>query len=556
MLSILKIQNLVLVDSLEMELSAGMNVITGETGAGKSILLKGLGLIAGMRGGAELIREGADKCEVEGLFVLSEDRRAALLEECPWTEVILADEELLIHRIVERTGRGKIYLNGRLSTRGELENIAAHLLDITGQREQQTLLDPSKHIALLDEHGVGEDLRTKVSSAFRKYSDAERALTAFRSANNEKKEYLRRISFEHEELSQLGIQPGEKERLHDEQKRLSGYEQLTSVVSEGLALISDEEDGIERKLRRLSAGIERALKTDPTLRSGLDLIAGSLVQLREGRAFLEEYAAKLEPDPSRTEWVRERVSDIAKAERKYGKSAEDLVNYAKAVAAEIEAATGGERGEEGLENDLKTARAELSILEQEIRSERKKAAAKLKREVEKSLREVNMKHAVFESDFSEVASNSRGADAVQFLLAANPGDSPKALNKVASGGELSRILLILKTLLNEKREPSLQVFDEIDAGIGGAVAQVVGEKIRRLTPRCQVLLVTHSPQIAALADCHFLIEKNLSGARMKTNVQRLGEDERVGEVARMLAGKRVTGEFEQSARELMKARGR
>lgn len=552
MLSVLRLKNLAIISEIELEFGRGLNVLTGETGAGKSMILKGIELLAGKRATTDLIRHGADRLEIEGQFIL-DPATARLLADQELLEAKAALEgEIVVRRSVDNSGRSKIHINGRLSGAAELQQLAPYLMSITGQHQQQALLDPNHHREMLDAFGVKPELLEQVNAAYQEYAEARRLLETFRKESDSRSEYFRRLTFERDELAQANLGAGEREELEAQEIRLSSFEVLAQAVTEALELLEEEGGGIEDRLRRLRAVVSGALTLDRGLTEPFELIDSAAIQLKEADAALTAYGQSLQGDPERLEEVRGRIAEIARLERKYGKSAAELVEYLRQISDEVSDFESGAFDLEKLEKRLADARTALTKIEERLRAERLKAAEVLPKIVERELALVNMKRASFQVAVTPSASGPFGADTVEFLLSANPGEPAKPLAKVASGGELSRILLILKTVLRERSSTSLlQVFDEVDAGIGGAVAQVVGERLKALAKDSQVLLITHAPQIASLANEHFLIIKTSSADSTTTEVRKLTSDERISEVARMLAGKKVTASFEGSAKELL-----
>ncbi len=554
MLALLRVENLAIVRQAEIEFTPGLNVLTGETGAGKSIILKAINLLSGQRASTDIVRNEAERCTVEALFDVSESTRHRLIELADEMESLLVDEELLIRRIVERSGRSKVYINGSLSSISLLQRISSALIDITGQHQQHTLLSATNHIHLLDEFGVPESLREDTSAAFQLFAKARHDLKTFLSDREEQQRHYQRISVEFEELSEAELQPGEREGSETELARLSNVETLGQEASECLELLEDSEHGLEDRLRMLQTGLERAAKLDPTLKEAQQFADAASVQISEAKIVLEDYAASLEADPLRLEHLRERIALIARLERKYSQSGDSLIELRDKLALEIAELEGGGLDEKKLREREDQAREALSLLEKKLTEKRLAIAKKLSTAVEKGLKDLSMKRARFKVEIEPCDSGPNGADKVSFTLAANPGEPFRALAKVASGGELSRILLVLKTLLNERYGPQTQIFDEIDTGIGGAVAQVVGEKLREAASRVQVILITHAPQIAALAESQFLVSKSASKKSTESKIELLSEKERVTQIASMMAGKNVTAQFEESAKELLSLR--
>jgi DNA repair protein RecN (Recombination protein N) len=551
MLSVVRIKNLAIVEELEIEFGSGLNVLTGETGAGKSIILKAIELLTGKRVSSDIVRSGAEQCTVEGLFILNPATQEQLAQLSDEADELSASDDLIIRRVIDKSGRSKVYVNGNMSTAALLQTITVPLLDITGQHEHQRLVNPSEHLSFLDQYGVPEELRAQTAAAYGVYAKAAKALELFQKNSQERTFYYERIKDELKELEQAALQEGERAELEAELKRLANYETLSTNINSCLMLIEDDETGIETKLRKLLLVLSQSAALDGKLEEARSLVDAASAQLTEARIGLADYGSALEFEPGRLEFLRERIAEIARLERKYRKSVADIVSYQEQIKEEIAAIESEGFDERKLVENLAAAEAILRKHEAELSAERRGAAQLLAKAVEEELGQLNMKRARFKVEILPANSSARGADVVQFMLAANPGEPELPLAKVASGGELSRILLVLKTLLNKQISPATQIFDEIDSGIGGVVAQVVGEKLKRVSQSAQVILVTHAPQIAAFADAHFTISKTSTDTRTSTQIEQLSDTTRVRHIASMLAGKQVTANFEDSARELL-----
>jgi DNA repair protein RecN (Recombination protein N) len=554
MLAVLRIENLAIIDETEVEFTPGLNALTGETGAGKSIIFKSIELLSGKRSSSDIIRAGADRCIVEGLFILNDTIRESLSAHSEQLEEFAAEEELLIRRVIDKSGRSKIYLNGNLSTATILQQVSRCLIDVTGQHQQHTLLESSSHRSLLDEFGVAKKSLDAVAELYATFSAAERELKRFQENSQEQRAYYERIRIEHEELESASLQEGERALAEEELERLANFEGLTAKLSECLELLEGDQGSIESPLRECLHLLQDCLRIDSTLQEATSLVESAVVQLEESRLSVNEYMARLESDPGRLEELRERIAEIAKLERRYQRDLSGLIIYRDSIAEEIANFEAGGLDEQKLRERRDAARKSLDSAESALTAERKLAGERLSKMVVKELAALNMKRARFSVEVSEGTSGPQGADKIEFTLAANPGEAFRPLAKVASGGELSRILLVLKTLLNETKSAATQIFDEIDSGIGGAVAQVVGERLLELAQHRQVFLITHAPQIAALADTQFEIQKSTNSSRTSSTIKRLSREERVEHIARMLAGKNVSSQFEDSARALLAIR--
>jgi DNA repair protein RecN (Recombination protein N) len=547
MLSTLSVSNLAVIEQAEIEFGPGLNVLTGETGAGKSMILRAIDLITGRRATAEMIRQGADSCEVQALFTLSPLTISRIGEAIDEYD---GDEELLIRRTVERSGRGKIYVNGRLATAGLLQRLAGFLIDITGQLEQIDLLEPETQRDHLDEFGVNPSAITDTAELYARWRETAESFDRLTRDRAGRDRYLAGLRSEFDELSRAELQVGEKERLHATAKRLASSETITSLISQSIAVF-DADEGLDTLLGRIGSALDQAARLDPALEAIRSQYDSATSQVGELRLEFERYLAALDADPEKLEQLRERVAEISRLERKFGRSEAELVEYFNEIAAELETSDDSPENQARLEAEVVRLRAELNAAEVRLTTERRKAATALSKVVENDLKLLNMPKARFSVEVQPAESSRHGADRIEFLLAANPNDQLRPIAKVASGGELSRILLVLKTALNAAARTETQIFDEVDAGIGGAVAHAVGERLKRLAANGQIILVTHSPQIAAFGETHLLIRKDLTDTAARTTIDLLPEKGRIGEIARMLAGKEITVEFEESARKLL-----
>ncbi len=553
MLSLLKIRNFAIVEELELEFGPGLNVLTGETGAGKSIILRAIELLGGSRASGDLIRSGQKTAEIEGLFLLPKPFLQNLLADFEELETLVEDNELLVRRVIDISGKSRVYLNGRLTTAGSLQKIASRLVDITSQHEEHSLLDSAQHRNLLDSFGVSSELLFQVRQAYEEYSIAAGKLESFLKDSEAKRDYFRRIGFERDELKSAALKVGEREGLEAELNRLASFEKLSQGFSECLVILEEDTSSVDSQLRRVLTILNQALAVDPGIHEGVQLIQSAHVQIEEASRFFSQYGAGLENNPARLENLRERIAEISRLERKYGKPTGELVNYLARIQTELSEFESGDFDEAKLTAKVAELRSALLEFEEKLTQERINVGTQLSGLVESGLKKLNMEKARFQVSVLPAASSRYGKDSVEFNLAANPGEPFRHLAKVASGGELSRVLLILKTLLNEKEGPLLQIFDEVDTGIGGAVSQVVGEKLKHISSSAQVLIVTHAAQIAAFADTHLRISKTSSETSTRTVVEPLAKEERVRELARMMAGRDISEKFEDSARELITA---
>ena len=552
MLATLRVKNLVVVENLEIDFATGLNVVTGETGAGKSIILRGIQLLCGDRSSAELIRNGADKCTIEGLFHLSEDAVSLLSNELPELLEIFSSGELLIKRVVEQNGRSKVYLNGELSTIGQLQQLAVYLLDITSQHQTRSLLDPDYHLLLLDDFANTVSLRDTVGEEFRSFSALKKRLAELKDAEGKEERLSAELQARLEELNITELRSGRRAELELEAKRLGSVEQLTSSLTKILQLLDGEDFSVEGALKEVISLLKKGSELDSEI-SGLLASSDEIYnKLSDLRFALTKYASNLNSGPERLEELRGELSALAKLERRFGMNEDGLVELLSNTQAELAALKGVGKEISETEKLLSEQTVKLQKLERELSKKRCGAAKELEKEIQQGLKGLKMAGATFNVSITEIQSTAQGIDDVRFLLAANPGEPAKPLDKAASGGELSRTLLVTKVALNSRAGAMTQIFDEIDQGVSGIVAQLVGEKLKRLADDFQIIVVTHSPQVAAMGSNHLFVEKTVSGERTSTDIRQLGKEERVKKLAEMLGGKNSSKKFEDSARELLK----
>lgn len=554
MLELLRIRNLAIVEEIEISFSSGLNIITGETGAGKSIILKAIDLLSGKRTSADIIRASASQCFIEGIFCISEQIKNQIKNIDPELITDETEDELIVKRAIEQSGKSKLYVNGNLVTQQQMQILSSILLDITSQHQQTTLLNPTSHLSILDSYGVPQTLNAEAAAAFLAFSKAEKELQRFQNSQEERLRYYDIIKAEHKELSEANLKHGEREKIELEIKKFSCFESLTASLAQCLTLLQGDDsqsEGIESKLRTLMSTLKRCCTLDLQLQEPYTLLDSARLSIKESEMFIENYLSQLQSDPQKIESLRDRLNEIAKLERKYRHQESELLNYFQKIDLEIKDFDSGRFNEQMLKEAKAEAEIILRKLEIKLTEARKTAAKKLVKLVEQGLKQLGMKHARFQVDIVKKQSSLTGCDDVQFLLAANPGQGFQPLAKVASGGELSRILLVLKTALNSKTNPSLQIFDEIDSGISSHIAQTVGEKLKQLSMNNQIIIVTHSPQIASFAESHFVITKQCTPTKTIAQIQKLDSEKCISQIAKMLAGKEVSSEFEESARKLI-----
>jgi DNA repair protein RecN (Recombination protein N) len=555
MLRSLRITQLAVIDAVEVELDPGLNVLTGETGAGKSILVGAVGLLLGGRASADLVRTGEDTATIEAIFESG-------------------GEELLVRREITAQGRSRAYINGALATAGALKDLASRLIELHGQHEHHTLLDPLTHLGVIDAFGALDALVTPTASAFEAMQTARDELARLRAASRDRDARQDLITFQLGELDRAAPRPGEDDELGAVRQVLASAERVERLCAESYASLYERDDAILAGLGAVWRRVAELAALDPQFRPYLDARDGIKSQLEDLAIFLRRYADGIDASPAQLQQIEERLALLERLKRKHGPALVDVIAKREALRQELTDLEGGEDRIAELERTFDTARAAYVGAAEKLSRERRRVAVAFERRLEAALGELAMAQTRFEVRFAEPpapesAWSVRGIDAAEFFVSPNPGEDLRQLARIVSGGELSRIMLAIKTLTATSRHgfsdatdrpPSTSapglIFDEVDAGIGGRVADVVGRKLRALGSAFQVLCITHLPQIASYADSHFLIEKHVDRGRTRTTVRRLTNGARVDEVARMLGGEAITDHLQQSAREMLAGRAK
>ncbi len=552
MLSLLKIKNIALIDELAIEFGEGLNLLTGETGSGKSIIVDSLGALTGDRVSSDLIKEGEQSASIEGLFAVNiSDELSAMLDDGG----IEITDEMIIRRELSLTGKNRVFINGQLVTQGFLKSIGAFLVDIHGQGEQAALYDVENHIELLDDFADVGAQKESVATAFAEWAAVRSEIASLEKDTAEKLQLLDILRFQTNEINAAGLQPGEDTELEEEKLRLNNVEKLTSLSGEAFDLLYDDPlstaatlEKAERKINELSEFESRFGEYAEGLKAARAVIDDLANEVRGFRSHLEF-------SPERLNEIENRLAEITRLKRKYGDSIDAVLEHLAVSESRLQNIETAEFREEELNKKLAELRDAYVRQASELHKARKTAAVKFEKTVEESLKAVAMENARFEvrieAGENENSFTAKGFDAVEFYFSANPGESPKPLVRVASGGEASRLMLVVKTVSHADDIKKTSVFDEVDVGIGGRVAEAVGRKLKSLAGTQQVLCVTHQPQIASLADRHFIVEKQTVSGRTLVKARALTQMEQVEEIARMLAGEQITDQARENARVML-----
>ena len=561
MLKELSIKNFAIIDQLRVEFTPGLCVFTGETGAGKSIVVDALNLALGERASADLIRTGADEAVVEAAFELDGRGRkdAAALLGGQGIEVT-DGEDLIVRRVLSASGKNKIYINGSQTNLNTLAALGAGLADIHGQHEHQSLLSLDRQLEMLDSFGGLEGLRDEVGVIYRRLMDVRKDLAALEAGERDRAQREDMLRFQKNEIEASLLKPGEDAELAAEQKVLANSEKLAGLAAMiDEALYSADGSALEN-LKKALDGLTDVIELDNRLAGAQELCQSARAQIEEAAREISSYREGLEFDPRRLELIGDRMDMIQKLKRKYGNTVEEIREFGAKASSELDRMERSAEEIEKLKSKIQLVKFGLTEKANELTKERKAAARALEKKVEAELGSLAMKKTAFSVTLSQEPGGDtldglklgpRGTDRVEFLIAPNPGEEPKALAKIASGGELSRVMLALKTILVEGDGIPTVVFDEVDAGIGGAVAEEVGKKLKRVAAKRQVFCITHLPQIACMADSHYGVSKSVKKDRTTTEVHLLDERERVDEIARMLGGKTITDATIRHAEEMI-----
>jgi DNA repair protein RecN (Recombination protein N) len=538
MIRYLAIRNLAVIESVAVDFEQSFNILTGETGAGKSILVEAVGLLLGGRATQDLIRTGEDIATVEAIFETEDG------------------SELIVRREITSQGRSRAFINGALATAAALKDLSNRLVELHGQHEHQQLLDPSQHLALLDAWaGLAAD-RTEVASAFAEVRALRDELDRLRMDDRERAARLDLVEFQLGELRKANLQPGEDETLASERQLLRSADLIQRLCGESYAELYDSEEAALVILGRVWKRVGELAAIDPRFAPYLDARDGIKAQLDDLAFTLRDFTDGIDASPARLQQVEDRLALIERLKRKHGGTLEDAIAHRDRLAAEHSALTGGQSTVAEIEQQLTGAGRRFLAASRRLSAARRDAAPKFGKAIETELADLAMERTKFEvrltTSEAEGQWTEAGIDSGELFLSPNVGEDPRPLARIVSGGELSRVMLALKTLAATDAGPAKTlIFDEVDAGIGGRVATVVGQKLASLGDRFQVLCITHLPQIAACGRNHFLIEKRVQGRRTVTSVNRLDDDGRVTEIARMMGGSAAGAKALESARELL-----
>lgn len=567
MLRELHIRNFAIIEDLSLSFSRGLNILSGETGAGKSIIIGALTLLLGGRASAEMIRSSEREAVVEALFDVEPQGRINRQLEI-WG--ITKGEGLLAKRMVSRTGKGKAFINGNLATLQMLNRLGADLISISGQHEHQTLLRADTHSDILDDFGSLVPLREQLERGYRRFLEISQRLDELEGLEKEKAQRKELLHFQIKEIEEAQLKPAEEEQLKKEERILDNAQRLSELTGNVYSAIYQNPDSAIERLRGSLAMFKGVVAVDNSTNQILGMLETTLFQLEDVAHSLRDYMQKVNFDQDRLEEVEMRLDEINKLKRKYGGSLEEVIRYQRKAKQELEQIESNEEEMGRLKKERQDIEEEIAQRASELSQGRAHAASLMSRKVERELSSLGMRKIQFQVKLEKEREakkdpsihhgvclggfrvNEKGWDVVEFLIGPNPGEELRPLARIASGGELSRIILALKRVVAQKKESATLIFDEVDSGIGGATAEVVGRKLKAIACQQQTLCITHLPQIASFADLHQSIYKEVQGGRTIAFIKRLDSPkEREEEIARMLGGTSITTRTREHAREML-----
>jgi DNA repair protein RecN (Recombination protein N) len=543
MLRELRIKNLAIVDDLKVRFEKGLNVITGETGAGKSIIVDSLGLALGSRAQSDLVRSGEKEAVVQAYF------ETQGMNEVPDIGIDLS-EGLILRRYIASTGKSRAYANDIIVSLQSLAEIGRSIVDIHGQHEHQSLLSIEKHRRLLDSFGRLHEDRKEVESLYKELEALKKEAAELRQKIKERAHRLDLLRFQIHEIDSASLKAGEKEELTEKKMIMSNLERLNELAGEAYSMIYGSDGSCSERLSSVISKVKEISSIDHAASGMLDMLESARPLIEDVSASLRGYRDKYEFEPDTLSEVADRLELIRRLEKKYGEGIEKIIAYGNGAAKELKELEMADERSDSLEAELKMKEEKLVNFAVLLSGKRKAAAGEMEGLIRRELKELALGNAEFVIDIKKETISSHGFDRVEFLFSANPGEPPKPLMKIASGGELSRVMLALKSILADFDSIPVVIFDEVDAGIGGKTAESVGKKLKAIAGRRQVLCTTHLPQIASMADFHLKTEKKQKENKVSVEVKELSGGERLHEIARMLSGK-ITDVSLRHAKELV-----
>jgi DNA repair protein RecN (Recombination protein N) len=553
MLLNLTISNFAIIDHLDVPFKSGLNVLTGETGAGKSIIIGALSAILGGKAGAETIRSGADRASIDAVFnIQPSDDLAALLDESG----LRVDEELILSRDIASSGKSSIRINGRPATITLLRQVGEYLVDLHGQHEHQSLLSVARHMDFLDDWAGKEivDLRDLTGLSYHNLQVLQREYASIMQDARDKEKQLDLYHFQLDEINAAGLDAQEEEHLQADEKRLANSQKLAELVDIAASFLSsDSEKTAIDCLAQATDALENASAIDEELSHYLASLQNAMYEVEEVSRDIIHYRDEIEFNPKKLDQIEDRLDLIRSLKRKYGNTIGEILAFAHKIEDEIGNISHNEQRKIELQNEIQSAEIEFANICSRLSQLRREKAEVFGREVKKELDDLAMNKTRFDVRVDAAAPGQKGADDVEFMISPNPGEPLRPLARIASGGEISRVMLAIKSAMARRDSLPTMVFDEIDVGVGGHTAVSIGQKMHSLAKNAQIICITHLPQIASLADYHLLIEKSIRDDRTYVQVMNVEQESRVDEIARMLGGINITPTVLEHAREMLRA---
>jgi DNA repair protein RecN (Recombination protein N) len=539
---------------LRVRFHSGLNLLTGETGSGKSIVVDALGLLFGGRASAEMVRGGAERARVSGIFDLPDGAARTVLSEAG---IEAEDDELLVEREIQSSGKSRAFVASRPVTAAVLRDLAPHLGDIHGQHDQQRLFSAGEQLEILDEFAAPGELLARTGEAYRQWRARRSELEELERSEQERLRLADLWSYQQKEIESAGLKPGEDTSLEHERRVLQNVTRLQEHAAFAYSALYEAPSSALTQIRQSRKRLEELARIDPAMEGMLETLKPAEAAIEDAAFSVRDYLGNLEADPARLDDIEARLAQIDKLKRKYGTTLDEVLAFLEKVRAQMEAVENTEERRARLQKELAARAEEYERTAAALSERRKEAARTLEKKVEKELAALAMERTRFRIGFSRAAWAEAGVDAIQFLASPNVGEDLKPLEKIASGGELSRVALALKTSIagmgKARRTPARTlVFDEVDAGIGGRAAETVGRRLKQLAGMNQVLCVTHLPQIAGFADHHYAVEKREVKGRTVAHMEELDGGARAREIGRMLSGERLTPEALKHAEQLIR----
>jgi len=547
LLTKLHIKNIAVIDEVEIDFSKGFNVMTGETGAGKSIIIDSINMILGKRVSHDIIRSGEKKAVVEAVFTVDEGT-SSIFEEYG---IDTSDGEIIIYRDLNIDGRSTMRVNGMMVTASAVRDFSSVLIDIHGQHDNQALLVSAKHIDFLDKYAETTEQKEEYVKKYRLVKEIEEKIAKSTTDATERERRLELLKYQINEIETAKLKKNEDEELIEQRNFLGGAEKISEAVSKSVGLLYSGEYNIHDMLSDIAINLRSVISYDKRLEEVYNIIESANIELDDASYQLRDYIDGIDFDSSSLDEVEARLDTINNLKRKYGSSIEEILIKLEQMREEAEQTENNEKYLDDLRRELEKTKGELEKSASKLADKRKKAAAELEKGIHKELSDLDMSGVKFSVSFEECEYTANGNQKIEFTISTNPGEPLKPLSKIASGGELSRIMLAIKSHIAETDNVETMIFDEIDTGVSGRAAQKIAEKISKISKKYQVLCITHLAQIACMADVHFLIEKNDVSGRASTTVSDIDGEARVLELARIIGGAEITDITKKNAEEML-----